>query len=67
LPSADHRKQSLRLKRSYVQVENEKRLLLVDLVNQNQCTIKAAAKQLGINYSTAKHIYKQHSLSLGDF
>lgn len=36
---------------------------LINMVNNDQVTIKAAAKQLGINYSTAKHIYKQHSLA----
>lgn len=67
LPLADPRKHANKLKRSYVQVENDKRQLLVKLVNQNQCTIKAAAKQLGINYSTAKHIFKQHTLAQGEF
>jgi molybdenum-dependent DNA-binding transcriptional regulator ModE len=36
------------------------------MVNANKCTIKAAAKELGINYSTAKHIYKQHKLVQGE-
>lgn len=68
LPSSDfdHNKLSHKHKRSYVQVANDKRAQLVNMVNQNQCTIKAAANQLGINYSTAKHIYKQHTLLHGE-
>jgi len=30
------------------------------MVVKENLTIKAAAKQLGVNYSTAKHIFKQH-------
>lgn len=45
-------------KRSYVQCELWKRQSLVDKVEKEGMTIKDAAKQLGINYSTAKHIMK---------
>jgi len=45
-------------KRSYVQCELWKRQSLVEKVEKTGMTIKDAAKQLDINYSTAKHIMK---------
>ena len=45
-------------KRAYVQCELWKRQLLVEKVEKEGMTIKDAAKQLDINYSTAKHIIK---------
>ena len=49
-----------RTKRKYVQVENSKRKELIQLVEKDGITIKKAAIILKINYSTAKHIIKQH-------
>ena len=63
----DYSKFILRTKRQYVQISPKKRQELVDLVNQKKCTIKAAAKQLDINYSTAKHIFKQHVQMQNEF
>jgi hypothetical protein len=45
-------------KRSYVQCELWKRQTLIEKVEKEGLTIKDAAKELGINYSTAKHIMK---------
>lgn len=45
-------------KRSYKTVDPAKRRQLIQLVNQEQKTIKEAANRLKINYSTAKHIIK---------
>lgn len=45
-------------KRSYVQCELWKRQSLVERVEKDGMTIKDAAKELDINYSTAKHIMK---------
>jgi hypothetical protein len=45
-------------KRSYIPVDMEKRNHLVKLVEKESLTIKDAAVQLKINYSTAKHIIK---------
>ena len=47
-------------KRSYVQVDPEQRENLINIVEVQGATIKKAASILGINYSTAKHIMKQH-------
>jgi predicted DNA-binding protein (UPF0251 family) len=45
-------------KRGYVQCELWKRQALIEKVDQEGMTIKDAAKVIGINYSTAKHIVK---------
>ena len=45
-------------KRAYVPVEYEKRKELLELLNTDATTIKAAAAKLNINYSTAKNIVK---------
>lgn len=45
-------------KRSYVQCDLWKRQTLVEKVDKEGLTIKDAAKELDINYSTAKHIMK---------
>lgn len=45
-------------KRSYVQCELWKRQTLIEKVEKEGLTIKDAAKELSINYSTAKHIMK---------
>ena len=45
-------------KRSYVQCELWKRQSLVQKVEKEGLTIKDAARELDINYSTAKHIMK---------
>lgn len=45
-------------KRSYVKVPDKKRLKLIQLLQETQLTIKAAAAQLGVHYSTAKCIVK---------
>ena len=47
-------------KRSYTQVEKEKRLRFIEMVQQGGFTIKDAALHFSINYSTAKHIYKTY-------
>ena len=45
-----------------MQVDNEKRENLINIVQTQGVTIKKAAQMLSINYSTAKHIVKQHKL-----
>jgi hypothetical protein len=45
-------------KRQYMIVSQDKRDHLIDLVTNHSITIKRASVLLGINYSTAKHIYK---------
>lgn len=45
-------------KRSYKTVDPLKRRQLIQMVQQEQKTIKEAANRLKINYSTAKHIIK---------
>lgn len=52
-----------RKKRRYVPVLPDQRLDLIRLVCKEFNTIKDAATKLGINYSTAKHIIKQHQLA----
>ena len=53
-----HQKDIFRTKRSYIPVEIEKRQLLIKTVEEEGLTIKEAAQNLKINYSTAKHIVK---------
>ena len=50
-----------RNKRAYVQQPKELRLTLIDLCLNKKMTIKDAADQLKINYSTAKYIIKMYS------
>eukprot|EP00831_Metopus_contortus_P042687 TRINITY_DN33_c0_g1_i1.p2 TRINITY_DN33_c0_g1~~TRINITY_DN33_c0_g1_i1.p2 ORF type:complete len:226 (+),score=24.40 TRINITY_DN33_c0_g1_i1:273-950(+) len=45
-------------KRRYVQVASDKRQELLNLLQNEQVTIKEAAERLNINYSTAKNIVK---------
>lgn len=45
-------------KRSYVNHDIEKKYNLVQVIEEQGITIKEAAAQLDINYSTAKHIMK---------
>jgi len=45
-------------KRNYIQVEVDKRKDLILLLQNTQLTIKEAAKELKVNYSTAKNIVK---------
>ena len=47
-----------RTKRSYIPVEVNKRQQLIKAVEEEGLTIKEAAQNLNINYSTAKHIVK---------
>lgn len=47
-----------RTKRSYVPVDMDKRQQLIKVVEEEGLTIKEAAQNLKINYSTAKHIVK---------
>lgn len=47
-----------RTKRSYVPVDMDKRQQLIKAVEEEGLTIKEAAQNLKINYSTAKHIVK---------
>lgn len=51
-------KEIFRTKRSYIPVELDKRQQLIKLVEEDGLTIKEAAQNLKINYSTAKHIVK---------
>jgi len=51
-------KEIFRTKRSYVPVEFDKRQKLIQAVEEDGLTIKEAAQNLKINYSTAKHIVK---------
>lgn len=51
-------KEIFRTKRSYIPVEFEKRQKLIQAVEEEGLTIKEAAQNLKINYSTAKHIVK---------
>ena len=51
-------KDIFRTKRSYIPVEMEKRQQLIKAVEEEGLTIKEAAQNLKINYSTAKHIVK---------
>ena len=53
-----HQKEIFRTKRSYVPVELDKRSQLIHAVEEEGLTIKEAAHNLKINYSTAKHIVK---------
>lgn len=50
--------EATRAKRSYKTVDPVKRSQLIQMVHQDQKTIKEAANRLKINYSTAKHIIK---------
>lgn len=45
-------------KRAYIQVDYEKRLELLEQIQKDHSTIKAASEKLKINYSTAKNIIK---------
>ena len=47
-------------KRTYVPVDLAKRSKLVQLIQFEGCTIKEASILVGINYSTAKHIYRTY-------
>lgn len=51
-------KEIFRTKRSYIPVEIDKRSKLIKAVEDEGLTIKEAAQNLKINYSTAKHIVK---------
>ena len=52
-----------REKRGYVVVGEDKRILLVDMVERLGFTIKEAAQAININYSTAKFIIKNFKLT----
>jgi hypothetical protein len=56
-------KEATRGKRAYVQCELWKRKSIVEKVEKGGMTIKDAAIELGINYSTAKHIMKVYRKS----
>jgi transposase len=47
-------------KRKYEFVDIQKRLKLVEIVEQKGYTIKEASRLMDINYSTAKHIIKEY-------
>ena len=53
-----NQKEIFRTKRSYIPVEVDKRSKLIQAVEEEGLTIKEAAQNLKINYSTAKHIVK---------
>ena len=59
----EEQKETVRGKRGYVQWELWKRQSLVEKVDREGLTIKDAAKELEINYSTAKHIMKVYRKS----
>jgi transposase-like protein len=52
------RKNDYSAKRSYVNHDIERKYQLVQVIEEQGITIKEAAAQLDINYSTAKHIMK---------
>ncbi|CAI2377448.1 unnamed protein product [Moneuplotes crassus] len=58
LIQVDRKPRNKRTKRSYVQCNLTKRQSLVQRVERDGLTIKEAAIELKINYSTAKHIIK---------
>lgn len=45
-------------KRGYTRIPKDKRRQLLETIEQSQTTIKDAAHQLGVNYSSAKNIVK---------
>lgn len=45
-------------KRAYIQVDYQKRRELLEQIDKDHSTIKAASEKLNINYSTAKNIIK---------
>ena len=47
-------------RRNYHKATKADRDRLVQLIDSNHLTIKLAAQKVGINYSTAKHIFKKH-------
>jgi hypothetical protein len=47
-----------RNKRNYIQVDTDKRKELLEVIQEEKMTIKAAAEKLKINYSTAKNFVK---------
>ncbi len=47
-------------KRRYVAVTLEKRLALIDILENETVSIKEASSRLNLNYSTAKHILKNY-------
>lgn len=51
-------KHIIKAKRRYVRVPELRRQQLLELIEDNCLTVKAAAQKLGINYSTAKTIAK---------
>lgn len=51
-------KSEVTCKREYNKIPKELRKQLLETIEQGQLTIKAAAQQLGINYSSAKNIVK---------
>lgn len=57
-PEVEAKSEKKSNKRSYVQCDLWKRQSLVEKVEKDGLTIKDAAKELDINYSTAKHIMK---------
>ena len=56
--AAMSQKELFRTKRSYIPVEFDKRSKLIKAVEEEGLTIKEAAQNLKVNYSTAKHIVK---------
>ena len=51
-------------KRNYVKVKDECRKKLIEIIQNDMCTIKMAALKLGINYSNAKSIIKSFKAKL---
>jgi len=60
ISSFDNNSKAIKQKRNYMPVEQAKRNQLIQLVQNDQITIKDAASHLQINYSTAKHIIKTY-------
>ena len=52
---------SLKIKRDYHRIPDNLRQRLIEMIAENQMTIKDAARKLRINYSTAKNIVKIHN------
>ena len=56
-PPSDHTMLSAN-KRGYMKIPEDQRVQLLRIIQEEQLTIKTAARRLGVNYSTAKNIVK---------
>ena len=58
LQEADEELKEPAAKRKYIQVDYDKRKQLLQIIDEENMTIKSAAEKLSINYSNAKNIVK---------